>query len=265
VKTDTTVLLRRLIPPRFRSKSAKLSVYLKYSVLKFRCPLCGHKSRKLLPAGYYLPVFKEKKIVGGGYRLDALCPTCNSSDRERLVYLYLRWKTDVFSKRLAVLHVAPEPNLRDVLMAQNNILYVSADLNSPLAMVRMNISRVPHPDNTFDLVICNHVLEHIQDDLQAMRELHRVLKPGGQAILQVPISLTLLTTFEDPSISTPSQREQAFGQADHVRIYARDYVERLNKAGFAVEVHTASEAFSWPIIRRYAITSNEPVFVSKKL
>jgi len=134
------------------------------------------------------------------------------------------------------LHVAPEPQLEPVLRSQSSIDYLTADIAANKAMVQMDITDIPFPDNSFDAIICNHVLEHIIDDSMAMAELYRTLKPGGWAILQVPLSLKLKHTYEDHSITTEAGREEAFGQADHVRIYARDYRDRLEKVGVIVNV-----------------------------
>src|SRR4249920_3892182 len=128
-------------------------------------------------------------------------------------------------------------------MVWTNINYVSANLDSPLAMIRMDISKIPYKANCFDVIICNHVLEHIPNDRQAMSDLYRVLKPGGWAILQVPISLSLDRTYEDPTAVTREEREKKFGQHDHVRIYAKDYKDRLENVGFTVEVYSFRKEF----------------------
>lgn len=188
-----------------------------------------------MPYGFKFPVLTEKKVVGGGFRPLARCPVCKSTDRERLLYLYLTQKTDLFTRPHKVLHVAPEPGLEALFESRPEIDYLTADLSSPRVRVRMDITAIDFPDQHFDVILCNHVLEHIPDDRQAMRELHRVLSADGWAILQVPIGLALDATFEDFSVTDPAQRETVFGQSDHVRIYARDYRQRLVDAGFEVE------------------------------
>jgi len=235
---------------------------------QFYCPFCGKHSREFLPLGLDIPVLKEKKVVGGGYRLNAMCPNCHSSDRERLVYLYLKnKKREIFAKgkRFKLLHVAPEPSLQKVLMTQPTIDYLSADLNPQLAMVKMDVTDIPYEDNSFDIIICNHVLEHVPDDRKAMAELYRVLKPGGWAILQVPISLSLDRTYEYPLVTSPEDREKLFGQSDHVRIYAIDYVDRLKEAGFTVRSYRSATEFGQAAVRRYALIEDEHIFICWKL
>ena len=218
---------------------------------KFKCPLCNNTLRKFLPGGLLHPVLKEKRIVGGGYRQNCKCPCCKASDRVRLIYLYLLYKTDIFNRSIRLLHVAPEINLRKQFQECKNIDYLTADLYDSSAMVKMDITNIQYPDTSFDVIICNHVLEHVIDDHQAMSELYRVLKWGGWAILQVPISLQLQQTYEDLTITTPKAREIAFGQNDHVRIYAKDYRDRLEKVGFQVE------EFNWNVDERFGGSKNQ--------
>lgn len=235
-----------------------------YASPELYCPFCERYSTKFLPAGFDIPVLKEKNVVGGGYRLNAKCPNCGSIDRERLIYLYLRNKSQLFYKNLKVLHVAPEARLQKVFMAQPNIEYLSADLSSPLAAAQMDITDIKYEDNYFDVVICNHVLEHISDDRKAMAELYRVLKPGGWAILQVPISLSLNQTYEDPLVVSQEERERIFGQNDHIRIYAKDYKDRLEEVGFFVEIYSFANEFGESAIRKYVLSKDENIYICSK-
>ena len=228
----TRSFLRLVIPAKLRPRIKALY----YGGDRYVCPLCGARLRKFLPGGLKLPVLKDKEVVGGGYHPNILCPFCRSLDRTRLLYLYLLHKTNLFQKPRKILHFAPEKWIEDRVLQLPGADYLSADLHADNAMIKMDITDIRFPDNSFDVIICNHVLEHVVDDGKAMRELHRTLKPGGWAILQVPISLVLEKTYEDFSITTAAGREQAFGQWDHVRIYARDYKDRLEKAGFKVNV-----------------------------
>jgi predicted SAM-dependent methyltransferase len=257
-------LIRRLIPKKYHTQVANSYIRWKCFGFKFKCPFCRGHFRKLLPAGLDFPVLKEKNVVGGGYRLNATCPHCYSSDRERLIYLYLKNKTNLFYENLKLLHVAPEENLQKILMVWTNIDYVSADLDSPLAMIKMDITKIPYKDNSFNVVICNHVLEHIPNDRQAMSDLYRVLKPGGWAILQVPISLSLDRTYEDPTTTAPDEREERFGQSDHVRIYAKDYKDRLENVGFTVDVYSFREEFGDSTINKYALAKDEDLYLASK-
>ena len=178
--------IKKVIPKRHHHWVEDLYVKARYAALfplfrgnEFECPLCRGRFRRMLPKGADLPVLREKQVVGAGYRLNSRCPRCDSFDRERLVYLYLRNKTRVLSEHLRLLHVGPEKNLRCVLMARPNIEYLSADLDSPLAQVRMDIRKIEYPDGWFDVIICNHVLQDILEDRKAISELYRILRPGG--------------------------------------------------------------------------------------
>lgn len=186
VNTILGLVAKRLIPPDLQPRCIDLYADYKYALIKFHCPFCEKGYSHLLPAGYYLPSLKDKKVVGAGYRLHALCPGCGSSDRERLVYLYLTTKTDVFRKRIALLHVAPEENLQRVFRESPNIDYLSADLDPSKAMIRMDISDIHYKNNTFDVIVCNHVLEHVPDDKRPMGEIYRVLKPGAGRFCKFP-------------------------------------------------------------------------------
>jgi SAM-dependent methyltransferase len=177
--------------------------------------------------------------------------------------MYMVQKTDLFhdvSKKM--LHVAPEDQLSRLLEKTDSIDYLSSDLSSPTVMVKMDITDIQYPDNSFDVICCSHVLEHVEDDRQAMRELYRVLKPGGWAILQVPISGD--TTFEDPSITSATARERLFGQNDHVRRYGRDYKDRLAGAGFSVSVDGFVRELSDHDVTRLGLIRSEDVYFCRK-
>lgn len=256
----------RIVPvraqPSLRAKLAR--VY--HLGWRHRCPLCRAWLRAFEPHGFDFPVLRRYHVVGGGWRPEARCPVCKSRDRDRLLYLYLRCRTDLFSRPQKVLHVAPEAALTTVLARRRTLDYLTADLMMPGVMEEMDVTRIRHPDGTFDAIICCHVLEHVPEDRQAMREFHRTLKPGGWAILQVPLSTVLERTLEDPSVQAPEDRERIFGQADHVRIYARDYLDRLAEAGFSVEVFRWSDApmqFGGPT-NRFGLNPEEAVFVGHK-
>ena len=188
---------------------------------KVECPVCGSHFRKFLPYGY-------------GVAMDnRLCPKCLSLERHRLLWLYLKEKTDFFTAPLKVLHFAPEQPFLNRFKSLKNLDYTTADLDSPIADLHLDVTDIQQPDDTFDVVICNHVLEHVSDANKAFAEIKRILKPGGWAILLVPINPDV-DTFEDPSITDPKERERLFGQYDHVRQFGRDYAEVLRKAGFDV-------------------------------
>lgn len=222
------------------------------------CPVCLSSYRQFLPHGHPYPILARMQVVGGGYRKNAECPRCGSLERERLLYLFLAQKKLV-SPGMKLLHIAPEQSLQK-LLGKTGIDYYSADLNSPLARLTMDITQIDFPDQYFNAIICNHVLEHVPDDLLAMRELYRVLQPGGWAILQVPYSPILEQTIEDPSVASPRDRIRVFGQRDHVRMYGLDYASRLAQAGFTL----TREIQDPQTISYYGLDTREPVwFVSK--
>ena len=219
---------------------------------RVQCPVCEKKFRQFLPYG--------RKA-----RSNALCPNCLSLERHRLMYLFLNRKTDFFSAPLKVLHVAPEICFIDRFESQKNLDYITADIESPLAKVKMDIHEIPFEDETFDVAFCNHVMEHVADDHQAMSELYRVLKPGGWAIIQIPLFHPLPEiTYEDPSITSPKEREKAFGQNDHVRLYGLDYPDRLTAVGFDVTPDKFQDSLPAEESARYALPDDEPIFYCKK-
>jgi SAM-dependent methyltransferase len=255
---------------RKRLKRGLLSTplnYVMYFGFRYKCPFCRRYLRKFLPCGRKHSVLQDANVVGAGYRLDCRCPLCRSRDKERLLYLYLVNETTVFREPVRLLHVAPELQLRKEFEKHRNIRYLTADINPEKnVMVNMDITDIQYGQGSFDAVVCCHVLEHVSDDRKAMSELYRILKPGGWAILQVPISLSLDSTLEDPRITTPEGREKAFGQADHLRLYARDYKNRLEQAGFSVE------EFKWTMsnenyggsANRYGLNEDEVIYCASK-
>lgn len=258
--------LKELLPSSWR-KTAKA---LPYRGTRYACPYCGVTFRQMRPDGLDIPVMREKQIIGGGYRRNAKCPYCSSTDRERLLLLYLQHKTELLKPTqdtaVRLLHIAPEPRLQPIFSNQPHIDYLTADLLDPTVMVKMDITDIQYEDETFDVVICNHVMEHIPDDLKAMREIHRVLKQDGWAILQTPLSANLEETYEDESITTAEGRLQAFGQEDHVRIYAaHDYPQRLTHAGFRIEPFDwlDHEAFGGDL-NYYCLIEGETLFIAYK-
>ena len=199
---------------------------------KVVCAVCGGRFRHFLPYGRIRT------------RSNALCPKCQSLERHRLIWIYLKDHTNFFKERLQVLHVAPESCYIRDFETQHGAGYITADIESPLAKVKMDLLKIPFADNSFDVVLCNHVLEHVEDDLKALSEIYRVLKPGGWSILQIPFFKPIPEkTFSDDTITNPREREKVFGQSDHVRRYGSDYPERIATCGFQVD----QESFSFGI------------------
>jgi ubiquinone/menaquinone biosynthesis C-methylase UbiE len=145
-----------------------------------------------------------------------------------------------------------------------NLDYTTADIESPLAKVKMDIHAIPFEANTFDVAFCNHVMEHVDNDIQAMRELHRVLKPGGWAIIQSPMDVSRATTLEDPAITSEADREKYYWQKDHVRLYGQDYGQRLEKAGFQVKADRFVQELDKQLVEKYALPAGEVVYFCKK-
>ena len=223
-----------------------------YKGNKYECPVCEGKYRKFLPYGYV------------NVRQNALCPGCLTLERHRLMWLYLKNKTGFFIKPYKVLHIAPEQCFIKRFRKLKNLDYSTADLESPLADYKCDVQNLPFNDNVYDVVICNHVLEHVEDDRQAMKEILRVLKPGGFTILQVPTDFSREKTFEDNSITDPNERTRIFGQYDHVRIYGLDYPDLLKQAGFVIDEENYFDAISQDIKDLYNLNLKEFMFAPKK-
>lgn len=219
---------------------------------RFTDPIDGKSYRKFLPYGY------------GKQRENALSPGTLSLERHRQMWLYLQNETDFFTKNYKVLHIAPEQEFLRKFKKQKNLDYTSADLFSPIVDVKADILDLPFADNSFDIVICNHVLEHIIDDNKAMFELYRVMRSHGWGIVQVPMKNSLEKSYEDFTITDPKERQKHFGQYDHVRWYGMDYFERLKKVGFDVDINYYSQQFSEEQQRRFGLNKNEILPIIRK-
>ena len=227
-----------------------IRLYLKGN--EYTDPIDGKSFRKFIPYGY------------NRVRKNALSPSTYSLERHRILWLYLKNETNVFSKKIKLLHFAPEAAFHGIFKKSNNISYDTIDLNSPLAKIKADICNLPLEDNTYDFILCNHVLEHINDDIKAMSELYRVLKKGGIGIFQIPIDINRDKTYEDSSIKDPKERNKVFGQYDHVRIYGMDYYDRLRSVGFSVEQIKYADNLTKDEIKKYCLNSNEIIPVCKK-
>ena len=219
-----------------------IAFYLKGN--KYTDPIDNKSFRKFLPYGYQVQ------------RQNVLSPSTLSLERHRLLWLYLTNETDFFTSKKKVLHMAPEQCFLTRFRKLNHD-YKTADLDSPIADVKADIINLPFNDNSFDVIFCNHVLEHVQDDTKAMKELFRVMKKGGMGIFQVPQDLNRDVTFEDNSITDPKKRAKIFGQYDHVRVYGRDYFDKLRSIGFNVEEVNYSQKISSELLSRYRLMEGE--------
>ncbi|WP_299778269.1 class I SAM-dependent methyltransferase [uncultured Formosa sp.] len=218
----------------------------------FTDPIDGKSFKSFLPYGY------------GTQRNNVLSPSTLSLERHRLLWLYLKNETDFFTAPKKVLHFAPEQAFYKRFRALKNLDYTTTDLLSPLADVKADICNLPFKDNSFDVILCNHVLEHIPDDTKAMQELYRVLKPGGMGIFQIPQDASREVTFEDDSITDKKERAKIFGQYDHVRVYGRDYFNKLRSIGFNVDEVDYTANLSADAIQQYCLASGEIIPVVYK-
>lgn len=221
------------------------------------CPLCGCRRRKFLPYGYV------------AQRENALCPNCLALERHRTLWLWLIGESDLGRGAVAlprILHVAPEVALmrkfRKMYAAQPAD-YVTADLESPLADMHFDIQHIPIGDGEFDVVICNHILEHVEDDRLALREIYRVMRKGGWGVILSPIDTEREETFEDDTITDEAERTRIFGQYDHRRIYGRDYADRLREAGFEVYEYDYANTLPPQQKELYALT-DEVIYAVRK-
>jgi SAM-dependent methyltransferase len=252
---NTQILLRRLY----------------YAGAKYHCNVCGNRVRARFTTGNPFPVLTELDVVGGETIANDTCPVCFSNSRARLLFEYLQREQGLTRSRsrIKLMHVAPEYGIFARLRADKMIGYACVDLDptaydGSMEVTRCDVTSIGYPDDSFDLIICSHVLEHVPDDGLAMRELCRVLKPGGAAVLQVPISASLPRTIEDPSVIDPRERERRFGQNDHVRIYGADYTDRLRGNGFQVEIFDPSRAWGEQVVDELRLNPRERIFVGRK-
>jgi len=215
------------------------------------CPVDERGYRKFLPYG---------RIET---RPNALCPGSLTLERHRLLWLYLQDKTDFFAKPQKLLHVAPEICFIPKFSEMQSLDYTTGDLDSPWADIKMDLHDIPFSDNIFDVVLCNHVMEHVNDDIRCMSEICRVLKPGGWAIIQSP-TYDIPVTQEDPAVTDPKERERLYGQDDHVRRYGHDYGNRLRQAGLEVTEDKYVKHFTPEQIQRYALMDSEIVYFCRK-
>ena len=257
-KTILNTIPRPLLIKMSYWLSPLISWYLKGNT--YTDPIDGKSFRKFLPYGY------------NNQRKNALSPSTLSLERHRLLWLFLQNETDFFQPKSAakitlrrsskntplhVLHMAPEQCFLKRFKNCSNLIYTTADLYSPIADVKADICHLPFDDNSFDVVFCNHVLEHIPDDKKAMQELYRVLKPNGMGIFQIPQDLTREKTFEDHSITNKKERTKIFGQYDHVRVYGRDYFNKLRSVGFIVEEIDYTQKIAKENLNRFSLIKGE--------
>jgi SAM-dependent methyltransferase len=246
--------IKLFLPSSFKKRAGKLKRKIYAFFLqgnKIECPICGNTYKKFLSAG----VVKRK---------NAVCPGCDSFERHRLLWLYVSNKINS-TRVIKLLHFAPEDSLKEKFSKLNNINYITTDLYESGVSLNSDIQCLPFKDNIFDVIICSHVLEHIPDDKKGMKEILRVLKKDGWGILQVPINEKFEKTYEDPSITSSLERLKHFGQEDHVRVYGRDYYQKLEQAGFIVKKDNFAQNIPEDKIKRYSLKQDEIIcFVTRQ-
>lgn len=219
---------------------------------RFTDPIDGKSFRKFLPYGYA----KQRQNV--------LSPSTLSLERHRLLWIFLK-TTSFFTEKLKVLHFAPEQAFYKRFKKLKNLDYTTTDLNSPLADVKADICNLPFKDEEFDVVLCNHVLEHIPDDRKAMQEIFRILKKGGWAVLQIPLDRHRKETFSDDTITCPKKRTEIFGQYDHLRLYGMDFFQKLEEIGFKVEKIECQNHVSEENIEKFRLDKQEIIPICYKI
>ena len=248
--------LKKIIPASVRIRLRYIQIKLLFSFKKgdkYNCPICDSDYIRFAD-------FNSKK--------NRMCPNCFSLERHRLLYLYLKNETQLFTNKYDILHFAPEKCLYEVLLKNKNLDYQTADLMTEfIKMIEvkpkhiMSVTDIKFPDNSFDFIICNHVLEHVPDDLKALSELYRVLKKNGVAMLQVPVNYENAATLEDLTLNK-DQRRKYYGSPDHLRFYGyEDYVSRLKNAGFCVN---QSKYVLNLDIEKYLLDKKEIIYICQK-
>jgi len=247
-------LIRRFVPEKFQAPLLRMVPWMKKGVhwgWQRYCPVCHSRLRGFIRS-------PQQPDVRGA------CPVCGSLPRHRMVWVFLDHHPELFESRpCKLLHVAPEEVLERRFRARPGVEYLSIDLVSPKAMQHMDITALELDDASVDAIFCSHVLEHVQDDRQGLREFRRILRPGGWMIQMIPHSTLLEHTLEDPSIVSPQDRFRVYGWYDHVRLYGRDLVDRIREAGFEVEHLASTDLVDERQVRRMGL-QRESLFMARR-
>lgn len=218
------------------------------------CPICGYKGFTFLPFGL------EK-------RPNAICQVCRSKERQRLAALQLE-KLDL-RDGFRLLHVAPDPELSFFLKRRNSLVETKIDkrvsgYTYPKSTITMDLTSLTFEDGSFDLVLCLHVLSYIEDDIKAINELYRVLSKDGVVLITIPQDLSKQKTFSSDKIIDKQDRHKLYGHPDVIRLYGRDFAERLSTVGFEVNEFAVASNFSHNEIFKYGLINNDSIFIAKK-
>ncbi len=227
------------------------------------CNLCGHRLDRFLPSGVKTQLFSELKVIGGGYRDNAVCPYCNSLDRNRWVYWVLKEKTDIFDAERTVLHFAPEQMIQKKLRNSKKCDYYAGDLVLRPGNHKIDVTKIPFQNNFFDYILINHVLEHVKNETQAFDELRWVMKTDGRLVLSFPVTLEV-ETVEKAGVSSDDERLKYYGQKDHVRLYGKDFQNRIEGWGWNVERYTPEEIMDITQIEKHGFLKNDILLICSK-
>jgi SAM-dependent methyltransferase len=228
----------------------------------YECPFCQNRLSQFIPWPDEFDAPQTKYEMWNKYT--AICPFCYSMDRERMYRLFIERATDLLNGPKSVLHISTEVSLQNWLMGSPDLHYVGGYLTSTIGMRKIDIASLGYPDDMFDAVICSHTLDRVPDDLQAMKELYRVMKEEGWGIMQVPISLSLQSTKERP-LASPEPQSPLFDRDDHLRVYAKeDYIKRLRSVGFMVHPIVLSQLYGIPELTKYGLSSTDTLYLVTK-
>ncbi len=228
-----------------------------------KCLICGSEFANYFPAGFHSELFEKHHVIGGGYRENCICPSCGRMDRERWLHYVIDNKTNIGEASGRILHFAPEQTIIDYIKQNDKIDYYTCDITPGRAMHIVDITDIQFRDETFDFIICNHVLEHIPDEAKAVSELKRVLKKKGKLIFSFPICMDKKTE-EDKSVTSKEERLRRYGQEDHVRLYGTDYLDRFKKYDLNIKVYSPQDEFSKEEITRYGLIPDDVLMIATK-
>lgn len=226
------------------------------------CNCCRHKIKKFLPYGAKSDIYTRYHIVGGGWRA-AQCPICGSIDRWRWFLYMIQKHTDIFQNECTVLHFAPEEEVSKYFRKCSHITYFAADKDTNRADCKIDMTDIPFQDGRFDYIIANHVLSYIKNEAQAIHEMKRCLKPAGRILLSFPICMNF-DTYEDYEAKERGMDLEVFGTRDNVRMYGKDYKERLEKYGLKITQYSPENELSHKEIEHLGLLADDVILMCKK-